>query len=229
MARIHLKTIMMKLTEKDKRDRPREKLVAKGAAALTDLELLAALIGSGNAQRDVLTIAADVRALLREAKAQGFLVNYPALSAVPGMGTAKICELLAAFELARRYLPPQTSTPVVLDTPDKIVAQFADIRNKQQEHFVVLTLDGACRLIARRTVFIGTLNASLVHPREVFADAITDRAASVIVGHNHPSGSIDPSPADQEVTRSSFSDILRDETTATAQLQSAFATIGYVL
>ena len=137
----------MKLTEKAKCDRPREKLAAKGAAALTDLELL------------------------------------------------------AAFELARRYLPPQTSVPIVLDAPDKIFAQFAAIRHKQQEHFVVLTLDGAARLIARRTVFIGTLNASLVHPREVFADAITDRATSVIVGHNHPSGSLEPSPADRETTR----------------------------
>lgn len=191
----------MKLTDKDTCDRPREKLASKGAAALTDLELLAAIIGSGNAQRDVLAISADVRALLRESKAQGFLVNYPALSAVPGMGAAKICELLAAFELARRYLPPPTSAPVLLDTTDAIIAQFADIRDKQQEHFVVLTLDGASRLIAKRTVFIGTLNASLVHPREVFADAIADRAASVIVGHNHPSGSLEPSPADRETTR----------------------------
>lgn len=191
----------MRLMDKAKRDRPREKLTAKGAAALTDIELLAAVFGSGNAQRDVLAIAADVRALLRKSKEQGFLVNYAALSAVPGMGAAKICELLAAFELARRYLPPQTSAPVVLDTPDKVIAQFADIRDKQQEHFVVLTLDGAGRLIAKRTVFIGTLNASLVHPREVFADAVADRAASVIVAHNHPSGSLDPSPADREATR----------------------------
>lgn len=191
----------MRLIDKAKRDRPREKLTAKGAAALTDIELLAAVFGSGNAQRDVLAIAADVRALLRKSKEQGFLVNYAALSAVPGMGAAKICELLAAFELARRYLPPQTSAPVVLDTPDKVIAQFADIRDKQQEHFVVLTLDGAGRLIAKRTVFIGTLNASLVHPREVFADAVADRAASVIVAHNHPSGSLDPSPADREATR----------------------------
>ena len=191
----------MRLMDKAKRDRPREKLTAKGAAALTDIELLAAVFGSGNAQRDVLAIAADVRALLRKSKEQGFLVNYAALSAVPGVGAAKICELLAAFELARRYLPPQTSAPVVLDTPDKVIAQFADIRDKQQEHFVVLTLDGAGRLIAKRTVFIGTLNASLVHPREVFANAVADRAASVIVAHNHPSGSLDPSPADREATR----------------------------
>ena len=191
----------MRLMDKAKRDRPREKLTAKGAAALTDIELLAAVFGSGNAQRDVLAIAADVRALLRKSKEQGFLVNYAALSAVPGVGAAKICELLAAFELARRYLPPQTSAPVVLDTPDKVIAQFADIRDKQQEHFVVLTLDGAGRLIAKRTVFIGTLNASLVHPREVFAIAVADRAASVIVAHNHPSGSLDPSPADREATR----------------------------
>ena len=75
-----------------------------------------------------------------------------------------------------------------------------DIRDKKQEHFVCLTLDGANRLIAKRTITIGTLTASLVHPREVFADAITDRAASIIVAHNHPSGNLTPSAADREVT-----------------------------
>ena len=86
-------------------------------------------------------------------------------------------------------------------TPEKAVEQLSDIRDKKQEYFVCLTLDGANRLIAKRIITIGTLTSSLVHPREVFAEAITDRAASIIVAHNHPSGNLEPSQADREVTK----------------------------
>ncbi|HMQ96256.1 MAG TPA: JAB domain-containing protein, partial [Candidatus Saccharibacteria bacterium] len=82
----------------------------------------------------------------------------------------------------------------------KAAEQLSDIRDKKQEYFVCLTLDGANRLIAKRIITIGTLTASLVHPREVFAEAITDRAASIIVAHNHPSGNTEPSQADRDVT-----------------------------
>lgn len=89
----------------------------------------------------------------------------------------------------------------IIDTPEKAAAEFAFIRNEMREHFVCLTLDAANRLIAKRVISIGTLTASLVHPREVFADAITDRAASIIVGHNHPSGSLEVSRADKATTQ----------------------------
>ena len=117
---------------------------------------------------------------------------------VKGMALAKTTQFMAAFELWRRQFEV-TERPII-DTPEKAVAQLADIRDKKQEYFVCLTLDGANRLIAKRIITIGTLTASLVHPREVFADAITDRAASIIVAHNHPSGSLVSSTADQEVT-----------------------------
>jgi DNA repair protein RadC len=87
-----------------------------------------------------------------------------------------------------------------LDSPDKVLPLLSDIRDKKQEYFVLLTLDGANRLIHKHVVTIGTLTASLVHPREVFAPAIADRAASIIVAHNHPSGNLDPSQADCEIT-----------------------------
>ncbi|MDR3228885.1 MAG: hypothetical protein LBT53_05685, partial [Puniceicoccales bacterium] len=147
----HAATQTMKLTDKDKHDRPREKLRAKGAAALTDLELLAAIIGSGNKEHDVVSIAADLQKLLKETLTQNTRLDYPALSAVPGMGEAKICELLAAFELAHRYPPPVSEAPI-LDTTEKIIAQFAAIRAKKQEHFACLTLDGASRLINNRII-----------------------------------------------------------------------------
>jgi DNA repair protein RadC len=105
---------------------------------------------------------------------------------------------MAGFELwPRQFEVPDRP---IIDSPEKAVEQLADIRNKKQEYFVCLTLDGANRLIAKRIITIGTLTASLVHPREVFAEAITDRAASIIVAHNHPSGSIEPSKADMKVT-----------------------------
>lgn len=179
-----------------KADRPREKLAAKGAAALSDFELLQALIGRGNAQADVTKIAEDTLKLLQS---HGADVTYEQLRQVTGMGEARVAELLAAFELGRRYLL-EPDRPVI-DSADRAVAQLTDIRDKNQEHFVCLTLDGANRLIAKRTITIGTLNASLVHPREVFADAIADRAASIIVAHNHPSGNLESSVADREVTR----------------------------
>ncbi len=186
---------MTKMSDKFKLDRPREKLQAKGPAALSDFELLQALIGSGNAQADVSKIAKSTLAQLQK---HGADITYDHLSEVGGMGPAKITELLAALELSKRYLI-DPDRPII-DSPEKAVEQLADIRDKKQEYFVCLTLDGANRLIAKRIITIGILTSSLVHPREVFADAITDRAASIIVAHNHPSGNIEPSAADKDVT-----------------------------
>ena len=106
---------------------------------------------------------------------------------------------MASYELWRRRLIP-ADRPIINDVAD-VLAQLTDIRNKKQEHFVCLSLDGANRLINRRIVSIGTLNASLVHPREVFADVITDRAAGIIVAHNHPSGTLTPSDDDVRTTK----------------------------
>lgn len=186
---------MKKLNDLDKFNRPREKLQAKGPAALSDFELLQALIGSGNKQADVSKIAKETLKLLQ---IHGAEITYKQLEEVTGMGTAKITEILAALELSKRYLID--SEQPIIDSPEKAVEQLGDIRDKKQEHFVVLTLDGANRLIAKRTITIGTLTSSLVHPREVFADAITDRAAGIIVAHNHPSGSLIASKADNEIT-----------------------------
>ena len=186
---------MKRLNQIPNHDRPREKLQAKGPAALSDFELLQALIGSGNKQADVSKIAGNTLKLLREF---GVNITYQQLQQVTGMGPARITEILAALELSKRYLID--SDQPIIDSPEKAVEQLADIRDKKQEYFVVLTLDGANRLIAKRIITIGTLTSSLVHPREVFADAITDRAASIIVAHNHPSGELKPSAADIEVT-----------------------------
>lgn len=175
--------------------RPREKLQARGAASLSDYELLMAMIGSGNAQADVTKIARDVQKLLKE---KGSELMYEDLLTIKSLGPAKATQIMAGFELWRRQF--EVSERPIIDSPEKAVQQLVDIRNKKQEYFVCLTLDGANRLIAKRIITIGTLTAGLVHPREVFAEAITDRAASIIIAHNHPSGSLTPSTADLEVT-----------------------------
>lgn len=186
---------MTSIKDKRKDLRPREKLQSKGAPALSDYELLMAMIGSGNAQADVMKISRDVQKLLQE---KSSTLTYKDLITIKSLGPAKATQIIAGFELWRRQFEV-TERPII-DTPEKAVTQLTDIRDKKQEYFVCLTLDGANRLIDKRIITIGTLNASLVHPREVFADAITDRAASIIVAHNHPSGSLKPSDADNEVT-----------------------------
>ena len=185
----------MRISDRHPLDRPREKLARYGAARLSDLELLMAIIGSGNARADVGKIAREVLKILRQ---KGGDVSYDDLRGVVGLGEAKIPVILASLELARRYL--LDSDQPIIDSPEKAVELLDDICDKKQEYFVCLTLDGANRLIAKRVVTIGTLTASLVHPREVFADAIADRAASIIVAHNHPSGSLRPSQVDIAMT-----------------------------
>ena len=185
----------MKMSERRKDLRPREKLQARGAAALSDYELLMAIIGSGSAHADVTKIARDVRKILSE---KGSNLTYEDLLKIKGLGAAKATQLMASFELWRRQF--EVSERPIIDSAEKAVELLGDIRSKKQEYFVCLTLDGANRLIAKRVISIGTLTASLVHPREVFAEAITDRAASIIVAHNHPSGNLEPSIADKEVT-----------------------------
>jgi len=183
---------------KDKRLdlRPRERLQAKGAESLTDFELLQALIGSGVAGSDVSVIAKELQKIIKD---KASAIDYETVASIKGMGEAKAVRFMAAYELWKRHFAVHERP--IIDSPKKAVEQLSDIRDKKQEHFIVMTLDGANRLIVKRTITIGTLTASLVHPREVFADAITDRAASIIVAHNHPSGNLKPSAADSEVTK----------------------------
>lgn len=184
------------MSERPKDLRPREKLQRRGAASLSDYELVMAIIGSGNAVADVTQISREV---LKVIKARGNDLQYDDLIKVKALGPAKATQLMASFELWRRRLV--TPDQPTIDNISDVVEQLADIRGKKQEHFVCLSLDGANRLINRRIVTVGILNASLVHPREVFADVITDRAAGIIVAHNHPSGTIEPSPEDIQTTK----------------------------
>ena len=183
------------MSDRRKDLRPREKLQARGAESLSDYELLMVIIGSGNAQADVTKIAREVQKLLA---LKGSALTYEDLLRVKSLGPAKTTQIMAGYELWRRQF--EVSDRPIIDSPEKAVEQLADLRDKKQEYFVCLTLDGANRLIAKRVISIGTLTSSLVHPREVFAEAITDHAASIIVAHNHPSSNLEPSQADRDVT-----------------------------
>ena len=186
---------MIKMSDRRKDLRPREKLAARGAVSLSDYELLMAIIGSGNKQADVTKIARDLQKLLQD---KGRELTFDDLLSIGSLGPAKSTQIMAGFELWRRRF--ESSEQPVIDSPDKAADQLSDIRDKKQEYFVCLTLDGANRLISKRIITIGTLTSSLVHPREVFAEAISDRAASIIVAHNHPSGNLQSSDADRQVT-----------------------------
>lgn len=172
--------------------RPREKLRERGTAALTDEELVAAILGMGTAGIDVRTMAKQVAGLIR-AHREALTLDH--LITVPGMGLAKGAQILSAFELARRHLIKGT---VKIECAEDLLPLLADITTKSQEHFVCISLNGANEVIEKRIVTIGLLDRSLVHPRDVYADVITDRAAAVIFAHNHPSGDLQPSEADMK-------------------------------
>lgn len=176
-------------------DRPREKLQRKGQAALSDFELLQVLIGSGTASADVSHIARQIQKQLQKGTDS---LTLETLSALQGVSLATAGRVLAALELAKRHLVRDMEP---LTSMQDVLTRLDDIRRRQQEHFICLSLDGGQRLIAQRTITIGTLDAVLAHPREVFADAIMDRAAHIIVARNHPSGEAHPSQKDSALTQ----------------------------
>jgi DNA repair protein RadC len=185
---------MTKIHEMYHRDKPREKLAARGAAALKNEELLAVLLGSGIPGKDVRKLAREIAGVMERDFDR---LDLERLTGIHGLGPAKASQILAAIELSRRFL--LRSRKQIHSAAD-IYDLLEGFATKSREHFLSVTLDGASRVIEVRTVFIGTLNQSLVHPRELFADAIADRAAGVIVAHNHPSGTLTPSRPDIAVT-----------------------------
>jgi DNA repair protein RadC len=169
--------------------RPRERLCARGVSALSEAELLALLLGSGTPGRSALRIG---RALSRRPPAE--LAAWPLARwlRVRGIGVARAAALTAAFELGRRATEGGAPAAAIRG-PEDVLAQVRDLARARREHFVVLLLNARHELQCRETVSIGSLNASIVHPREVFLPAILHSAASVVLVHNHPSG--DPEPA----------------------------------
>ena len=188
---------MKKMKDLPRIDRPRERIAQKGVEALSDQELIEAIIGRGTRNKDVRALAREIASLVAE-KPQH--IRYNDLLEIEGIGPTKAAQIMACFELGRRCFR-QPYAIRTIQKPEDVMQFVVGLRDRRQEHFVTITLNGTGEVIATRTVTIGILNHSLVHPREVFADAITDRAASIICVHNHPSGSLDPSPQDIAITR----------------------------
>ncbi|NMC98746.1 MAG: DNA repair protein RadC [Bacteroidales bacterium] len=185
---------MKKLSDIPNIDKPREKLAARGIKALSSHELLMVLLGSGTSGRDVSTLAKDILKVIETKKENIALED---LIKIPGIGKAKAGQILSAFELAKRYLIKEEKK--IHNTQDVLVL-VQDIRDKKQEHFITITLTGASAVIEKREVFKGTVNFSIVHPREIFVDAIADRAAGIIFVHNHPADDAHPSQEDIKMT-----------------------------
>lgn len=177
--------------------RPRERLRARGAAALSDAELLALVLGSGVAGRSALRTA---QALSRRSVRELATWPFARWLAVAGVGPARAAALCAAFELGRRSLEPASGSSAVRG-PDDVLGHVRDLVRARREHFVVLLLNARHEMERREVVSIGSLNASIVHPREVFLPAIVHSAASVVLVHNHPSGDPEPSEEDLSITR----------------------------
>lgn len=180
--------------------RPRERLRRAGTAALSDLELVAVVAGRGRTDLDALVVAQRVLAAWRSSRAIG-QASISELCSIPGVGPATAASLLAAVELGRRATRPREPRPLVGSASDVAALCGEEMGGFDREHFRVMVLDTKNRLIAMEDVSIGSLSASLVHPRELYKAAIRRSAAGVVVVHNHPSGDVTPSLADIELTR----------------------------
>ncbi len=179
--------------------KPREKLMEKGAQGLSNKELLAILLRTGREGKNVLEVAEDILGKHPMKKMTG--LGYEEIIKIKGIDSGKACTLLAAFELSKRAFDKEDNSLPVIKTAKDAVDHLQNIRNNQKEHLVALYLNARQQLIHRETVSIGTLDANLVHPREVFYPAVQNPVSGVIVAHNHPSGDLSPSSEDIEITQ----------------------------
>ena len=195
---VHFAHMTKKMREIEKCDRPREKIIRSGPSALNDEELVAAIIGRGTVGHDVMAISQEIIALLKERPP-----TFRELTSIKGIGPSKAALFMACFEISRRYGEKEDIPPIRISIPEDIMQlhEVQSLRHERQEHFAVITLNGAHEVICSHIISKGTLNQSLVHPREVFSNAIAERAAAIICVHNHPSGNLTPSTDDETVTR----------------------------
>ena len=185
-----------------KPERPRERLQKLGPEALSAQELLALIIGRGIPKKSVMMIAQELISRFGNVKAIG-QATLEELSQIRGIGLAKAAQIKACFELGKREdLDPEGLVPFDVKNPETVVKAIrTSVKDKAKEHFKLILLNTRNRIIGLSTISIGTLTTSLVHPREVFKDAIVHSAASVVLAHNHPSGDPEPSEDDLKITK----------------------------
>lgn len=189
--------IDMKIQDIPRVERPREKLIQYGPERLSNSELLALLLRSGKKGENVINLANKI---LKKYKAENLPnLTYEELKDCSGLGPAKACEIIASFELGKRLLKGKIAGLYL--KPEDVWKELKDIREHKKEHFVIFYLDSRNQEIKREVISVGSLNANLVHPREVFEPAIKNLAAQVILTHNHPSGDLEPSEDDLEINK----------------------------
>lgn len=182
-------------------DRPRERLLRQGASSLSNQELIAILLRTGTKQESVLHLANSVLNYFEQIQ-ELKNASIEEITAVKGIGQAKAVQLLAAVELGKRLAQQKTDDKFTIRSPkDAATYLMHDMTSLKQEHFVVLFLNVKNQILHKQTIFIGSLNASIVHPREIFREAVKRSAASIICAHNHPSGNPTPSTEDIDVTK----------------------------
>jgi len=186
-----------KIKDLPKVERPREKLIQYGPEKLSNSELLAILLRSGKKGENVIELANKI--LKRFSKDELPSLAFNDLKDYPGLGPAKACEIIACFELGKRLLKDK-KTEIYLK-PKEIWEELKDLRDHKKEHFVIFYLDSRNQEIKREIISVGSLNANLVHPREVFEPAVRHLAAQIVLAHNHPSGDPEPSEDDLEITK----------------------------
>lgn len=184
-------------------ERPREKLLLRGPAALSDAELLALILRTGDASTNSSAIDQGRRLLQRFGCLRTLAgATVTELQAIPGVGPAKTAELMAVFELARRFGRSPLRPGDRYTTPQAVFAHYYEhLRDHKRERFIALLLDSKNRLLREVAISEGSLTASIVHPREVFAPVVRESAAAVLFVHNHPSGDPSPSREDLDITR----------------------------
>ena len=197
MVETYNSIIDMRIQDIPRVERPREKLIQYGSGRLSNSELLALLLRSGKKGENAISLANNV---LKKYKAENLPnLTYEELKNFPGLGPAKACEIIACFELGKRLLKGKIAGLYL--KPEDIWKELKDIRDHKKEHFVIFFLDSRNQEIKREIISIGSLNANLVHPREVFEPAVKNLAAQVILAHNHPSGDPEPSEDDLELNK----------------------------
>jgi len=194
-----MKQSQYRIKDLPKIERPREKLISKGPQNLKDEDLLAILLRTGREGKNVLELARQV--LTQYPKKRLLKMRYEDLIKIKGINSAKACTILASIELVKRALEKGEETlPIIRSTKD-VIAQAVYMRDKAREHLMTIYLNARNEMIFKKPMFIGTLNANLVHPREIFQEALKQNAASVILVHNHPSGDAEPSEDDLTITK----------------------------
>jgi len=182
-------------------NRPRERLLRQGAESLSNQELLAILLRTGTKEESVLVLANRVLNVFERLHHLKH-ATIEEMMAIKGIGEVKAIQLMAAVELGRRLAQKHNDEKFTIRSPqDAATYLMPDMTSLNQEHFVVLFLNIKNQIIHKQTIFIGSLNASIVHPREIFREAVKRSAASIICAHNHPSGVPTPSTEDIEVTK----------------------------